>query len=278
MQWLVRTPIGLLFAGLAPILLVLGGCGQNSMVLQSQVQKMQQQQLAMTRQAEQLQSRANALDRDNQELGTLLAQERQRAKILEDQVTAVRQQLSDTTTQLARVQEVQQDAEKQVKTMTASMQRQGRVSISPNSSVRAPLADIQLPGLDVRRDGDVVRIALPAERLFHPNTAQLRPDATAFLTQVAAEVQRVYPQQMIGVEGHTDTNPTSLAGYRNAHELSVAWAVAVYNHLSTQTRLQPKQLVVTGHGSNYPVYSNASPSGASANRRVELVVHPDRAS
>ncbi|MBN1588150.1 MAG: OmpA family protein, partial [Pirellulales bacterium] len=106
--------------------------------------------------------------------------------------------------------------------------------------------------------------------------AQLSTQATTLLSQVATEVQRIYPHQMIGVEGHTDSRPASMAGYRNCHELSVAWAVAVYNHLASQTRLQPGQLVVTGHGSNYPVYSNASPGGAERNRRVELVVYPER--
>jgi len=232
----------------------------------------------MARQNEQLQSRANALDRDHQELETLLAQERQRSKIIEDQVTAVRSQLADTSAQLTTAREAMADREKQVKAMTASMRRQGPVSISPNSSVRTALPIIELPGVDVRRDGDVVRIGLPADRLFAPGSAQLRPDATTYLAQVATEVRRIYPSQMIGVEGHTDRHPTSLAGYRNAHELSVAWAVAVYNHLTTQTRLQPKQLVVTGHGDNYPIYSNASPGGAERNRRVELVVYSDRAS
>ncbi|NLE37976.1 MAG: OmpA family protein [Pirellulaceae bacterium] len=188
----------------------------------------------------------------------------------------MRQQLSDVTKQLAKVSEEKATTEKQVKTMNASMQRQGRVSISPNSSVRAKLPDIELQGIDVRRDGDVVRIVLPADNLFDPNAAMLRPEATNYLSQVVAEVQRVYPNQRIGVEAHTDRNPTSLAGYRNAHELSVAWAVAVYNHLTTQTRLQPGQLTVAGHGSNYPAYSNASPGGAQRNRRVELVVYPER--
>jgi flagellar motor protein MotB len=273
----VRWPI-LPFLALATLAFCgLIGCGQSSMVLQGQVQKMQQQQLALTRQNEQLQNRANSLDRDNQELDTLLAQSRQTTKILEDETSAIRQQLSDATTQLAKSREERSTTEKQVKTMTASLERQGRVSISPNSSVRGNLPNIDLPGIEVRRDGEVIRVVLPADRLFNPGTAQLSAQATTLLSQVAAEVQRIYPDQMIGVEGHTDSHPASMAGYRNCHELSVAWAVAVHNHLTSQTRLQPGQLLVTGHGANDPVYSNASPGGTERNRRVELVIYPERA-
>ncbi len=278
MRPLVRTAILSFLALLVPAILSLAGCGQSSMVLQGQVQKLQQQQIALSRQNEQIQTRANSLDRDNQELETLLAQSRQKEKILEDQVSAVRDQLADATTQLTKTREEKTSTEKQVKAMTASMQRQGRVSISPNSSVRSMLPDINLPGIDVRRDGEVIRIALGADRLFNPGTAQLRAEATTLLAQVAAEVNRIYPYQVVGVEGHTDRNPASMAGYRNNHELSVAWAVAVANQLTTQTRLQPGQLTVTGHGSNYPAYSNASPGGAQRNRRVELVVYPERTS
>ena len=277
MQRLVGTPHGLFVALFLFTVSTLVGCGQSSMVLQGQVQKMQQQQLAMSRTNEQLQVRATALDRDNQELETLLAQTRQQAKVAEDRAAALQDQLADTTKQLAGLREQKTNAEKQVKTMTASMQRQGRVSISPNSSVRTELRDFHLPGVESRRDGNVIRIILPADRLFVPGSAQLRQDAGNYLSQVAGEIVRVYPNQMIGVEGHTDKNPASLAGYRNAHELSVAWAVAAYNYLAKQTRLQPEQMVVTGHGSNFPVYSNASAGGAQGNRRVELVIHPDRA-
>jgi flagellar motor protein MotB len=278
MRSLVRTRFFMFLAVVAPCALGLAGCGQSSMVLKGQVDKLQQQQVALTRQNEQLQNRATSLDRDNQELDRLLAQSTQREKILDEQIVAVRGQLSDAATQLAKAREASLNSEKQVKAMTASMERQGRVTINPNSSVRNTLPTINLPGVDVRRDGEVIRIALPAERLFDPGAAQLRSDATTFLSQVAAEVQRTYPQQMIGVEGHTDSNPPTLAGYRNVHELSVAWAVAVYNHLGTQTRLQPKQLVVTGHGANCPAYSNDSAGGAQRNRRVELVIYPDRVS
>jgi len=51
---------------------VLSGCADNSMVLKGQVNQLQQQQLAVSRQNQQWQGRAGALDRDNQELATLL--------------------------------------------------------------------------------------------------------------------------------------------------------------------------------------------------------------
>ena len=47
----------------------------------------------MSRQYQQLQDRANALDRDNQEIDTLLAQARQQVKVSDDELAALRDQL-----------------------------------------------------------------------------------------------------------------------------------------------------------------------------------------
>ena len=41
--------------------------------------------------------------------------------------------------------------------------------------------------------------------------------------------------------------------------------------------MQEKQLFLVAHGTNHPLVSNATAAGRSRNRRVELVVYPDRA-
>ncbi len=93
---------------------------------------------------------------------------------------------------------------------------------------------------------------------------------------MAAEIARSYPDQIIGVEGHTDNDPMAGPQWRNNHELSIARAMSVYDVLVNRTRLQGNQLFVVGHGSNHPIVSNATLEGKQRNRRVELVVYPDR--
>jgi len=252
------------------------GCAENSMVLKGQLETLQQQQLAMARQSQELQARAGALDRDNQELESLLAQSRQREQVLEDQLALVRNQLGGITAQLARLREDKEASDQKAQALTASIHRRQGVSISPNNSFLQTLPAIHLPDVQVRRDGDVIRIELPASRLFEPGTAQLRPEATRLVSDVAAEVVRTYPDQIIGVEGHTDSAPIREGGWRNNHHLSVAQALGVHEVLLSQTRLQAGQLFVVGHGGNHPVVSNATPEGRQRNRRVELVVYPDR--
>ena len=258
-------------------LLVLGtGCAGNSMVLKGQVDRMQQSQLAMSRQNEELQSRAGALDRDNQELEKLLAKTQQRSKIIQDQVAVLQEQLSGVTTQLARVREEKKESEQKVQTLTASMRRQGGVSISPNNSFLATLPAINLPDVHVRRDGDVIRIELPADRIFEPGTAQLKPGGVELITDAALELARTYPDQRIGIEGHTDSDPIRSWQFRSNHQLSATQAMVVDDVLTSRTRLRPEQLFIAGHGGNHPAVSNASAAGKQRNRRVELVIYPEK--
>lgn len=260
-------------------LLALGfstGCAENSMVLKGQLDRLQQQQVALSRQNQELQGRAGALDRDNQELETLLAQSRQRAQVVEDQLALVRQQLGGVTSQLAQLREEKEEADKKAQALTASMRRQAGISIRPNNSFLNTLPAIQIPDVHVRRDGDVIRIELPADRLFEFGTARLRPEGARLITDVAAELLRTYPNQILGVEGHTDSDPIGNNLWRNNHHLSIAQALAVHELLLAQTRLQAGQLFVVGHGGNHPVVSNATGAGKQRNRRVELVVYPER--
>jgi flagellar motor protein MotB len=253
----------------------LGGCADNAMVLKGKVNQYEQQQTAMSRQYQQLQDRASALDRDNQEMGTLLAQAKQQTKISDDQLSALRDQLRAANTELAQVRTDKETTEKRVQAMTASMQRQNGVSISPNNSLQT-VPTISIPGVVVRRDGDVIRVELPCQSLFETGTARLRPGAVNLVTDTSAELIRAYPDQIVGVEGHTDTDPVGGNQWRSNHELSVARAMTVYDVLVNRTRLQGDQLFVVGHGSNHPVTSNATPEGKLRNRRVELVVYPER--
>jgi flagellar motor protein MotB len=196
--------------------------------------------------------------------------------LAEEQATALRGQLRTVTDQLAQAQAERQNSEEKSQALSASLHRQTGVTITPNNSFLQTLPVLQQPGVHVRRDGDVIRIELPGGQLFDPGGAQLRGGAVGLIAEAAAELRRNYPDQIIGVEGHTDSDPLPGGQWRSNHQLSIARAMAVYEELSSRMGLRPEQLFVVGHGSNHPVVSNATAEGKQRNRRVELVVYPDR--
>ncbi len=259
---------------LIPVLLT--GCADNALVLQGQVQKLQQQQTALVRQNQVAQDRAAALDRDNQELQAMLAQSRQRAKLLDDQVAAMRDQIGGVSSQLAQAREEKLATESKTQALQASLHRRGGVTITPNNSLLQNMPAFSDPGISVRRDGDVIRVELPGSRLFDQASARLRPGMNRLVLDVIGEIMRTYPDQMIGVEGHTDSDQVYGGQFHSNHELSVARATAVYDVLVNEARISPNQLFLVGHGANHPVVSNATLAGKDRNRRVELVIYPEK--
>lgn len=271
MSWLARARWLVV-----PLVVALAGCAENPMILKGQVQHLQQQQITLSKQNGELNNRAVALDRINETKEIELAQARQQAQVAEDQLAAVREQLRGATSQLAQLRQNQQASDKKVEALSASLRRRGGVSIQPNNSLQETLPAINLPGVEVRRDGDVIRVELPAGRLYPAADGRISPEGVRLVTSLAAELVRAYPDQRIGVEGHTSKDPLPSGPWQSHHHLSVTEAMGVYNVLVTRTRLKPAQLVVASHGANYPVVSNATPAGKQRNHRVELVIYPDK--
>jgi chemotaxis protein MotB len=234
-----------------------------------------EQQQAIAMQTQQYQQRAAALDRDNQELQSLLAQSKQQAQLMEEQVRATQTQLRDTTNQLAALQSEHDQMRFRTTAMAASIRTQNQAEIRSNNSLLRNLTITNLPGVQVRQDGDVIRVEIPTDQLFNPGTAQLKYGADATLRSVGADLVRNYPQQMIGIEGHTDNAFVSSPQAASAQHLSVAQATTVYDTLVRAAGMSANQLFVVGHGGNHPIVSNATDAGRVRNRRIELVIYPE---
>lgn len=233
----------------------------------------QQQQIAQREQ--ELQSRANQLDSDNQELESLLAQSRQQVQLLGDQVSATQGQLRATAERLAGTQTDNEELRNQTdKLLAANNRPMQSVGFAPNSSLLEPIQLRGLSGVEVRQDGDVIRVTLPADQIFYTASPQLQPTGERLATSVASQLLEAYPDHMIGIEGHTDGAPIASPQYPTAQHLSVAQATAVYDALR-RTGVPPAQLFVVGQGSNHPLVSNATEAGRQRNRRLEMVVYPE---
>jgi flagellar motor protein MotB len=234
-----------------------------------------QQQTAMAQQTQQYQQRAASLDHDNQELQSLLAQSKQQAQILEEQMRATQSQLKDTTDRLVAMQTDNDQLRGRTSAMAASIQTRSQAEIHANNTLLRSLTVTNMPGINVRQDGDVIRIELPDDQLFNFGTAQSKPGADALLKTIAADLTQNYPQQLIGIEGHTDGSPPTSPQYPTDQHLAVAQAMTVYDGLTRIGGMPTRQLFVVGHGGSHPVVSNGTEAGRARNRRVEIVIYPE---
>jgi flagellar motor protein MotB len=261
-------------------LMPLAGCGR--VVFQPSQQAglppiSPQQQQVLAQQAQQWQQRASQLDHDNQDLEARLAQSLQQINLLKEEVVATRDQLRSTTQQLKDSLAENDSLKKRTDALTASVQRRTGAEIRPNNSLLKDLAVRHLPGVQVRQDGDVIRIELPSDQLFQPNTTALRTSGVEHIRAAAADVARHYPGHIVGIEGHTSGGLSAPNQEIAQIPLTVSQAAVVYDSVVRDQRIPAAQLFVVGHGGNHPVVSNATDAGRARNRRIELVVYPERA-
>jgi flagellar motor protein MotB len=275
-QWFTRPAA---YTGCLAVLVSTGllGCSQNPNLTNQQAtwQQQQQQMQQYVAQLREAQRRANNLDVNNRDLHSQLAQSQQQLHRLSEENSLLKQRLDETATQLAQTLSAKQQADKRVEALEASVRQRGGASITANNSLRTSLPLPELQGVQVRRDGEVIRIEMPTDSLFLPGGATLHQGAFPIIDQVATAVTRMYPNQIIVIEGHTDNSPI-LGGPGSSNvQLSLAQAMAVYQQLTTRHRMNERQLRVLGNGMANPIVSNATTAGKTRNRRVEIAIYPE---
>ncbi|QIL20676.1 OmpA family protein [Thermomonas sp. HDW16] len=123
-------------------------------------------------------------------------------------------------------------------------------------------------GIDVTRDGDVIKLNLPDGVTFDFAKYDLKPQFYPALNTIASTLKD-YNQTIVEVSGHTDSVGSDAAN----QTLSERRANAVASYLIGQGVVR-ERFEIVGMGERYPVASNDTDSGRSLNRRVEIRLLP----
>ncbi|MFZ5637281.1 MAG: OmpA family protein [Pseudomonadota bacterium] len=123
-------------------------------------------------------------------------------------------------------------------------------------------------GIEVTRDGDVIKLNLPDGVTFDFNSAALKPQFRPALDQVAATMAE-YDRTIVEVSGHTD----NVGSDAYNQKLSEERAGTVSTYLIGKGLVR-ERFEVVGMGERYPVASNDTDGGRALNRRVEIRVVP----
>ncbi|MFC1698648.1 flagellar motor protein MotB [Candidatus Omnitrophota bacterium] len=127
--------------------------------------------------------------------------------------------------------------------------------------------------LDIARRGLVITIVDSV--LFDSGKAELRSEAFPTLDKVVKVGRTVVVDREIGIEGHTDNQPIKHSGWKSNWELSTARAISVLHYLEKKG-ITGERLSATGFGEYRPVATNRSDLDRQKNRRVEIVVLPEK--
>lgn len=129
---------------------------------------------------------------------------------------------------------------------------------------------IHTNGVQIINEGNQLRVIMPEGILFPVDSASVQPGIMSDLYTVADSLNR-YPNTSVQVIGHTDNS--GAAAYNQ--DLSERRALAVAGVLRNGG-VNPGRIAAFGRGETQPVASNLSASGKAQNRRVEILIIPNR--
>lgn len=121
-----------------------------------------------------------------------------------------------------------------------------------------------------RLKNENLKITMNSEVSFDYDSAELKPAFTRTLDKVADILSR-YERTTVRIIGHTDNIGSDAY---NQH-LSERRANSVKYYL-TDARVDSRRLVTEGRGEAQPRANNASEAGRQLNRRVEMLIIPDK--
>jgi chemotaxis protein MotB len=130
-------------------------------------------------------------------------------------------------------------------------------------------------GVTVTEEARGVVITFVAEVLFDSGKAKIREEGYDALNKVARVLNEVVPGKDIAIEGHTDNEPIKYSGWKSNWELSSARTMSVL-HYFEEKDVVPGRMSGVGYGEYRPVETNDTAEGRQKNRRVEIVIMPEK--
>lgn len=129
-------------------------------------------------------------------------------------------------------------------------------------------AQLQSTGVSVTRVGSQIILNMPSNITFDVDSAVVKPTFNETLIAVGL-VLRKFNKTIVDVYGFTDDTGSDTHNL----DLSQRRAVAVAAILANQG-LDQRRFFIEGKGEADPIASNATESGRSQNRRVEIQISP----
>jgi chemotaxis protein MotB len=227
--------------------------------------------------AAEAQARANALGTELDSEKQISARARAQVQLLNQQIDALRRQLTALQQALDTSEKKDQAAQEKLAdlgqrlnvALAQRVQELSRYRSDFFGRLRAILGDRP----DIRIVGD--RFVFQSEVFFDAGQAALKPEGRAEIDKLAgllADLEKQIPTDIawvLRVDGHTDLRPIASSQFPSNWALSSARAISVVQYL-IQKGISPQHLVAAGFGEFQPLDTDKTEDAYRKNRRIEL--------
>ena len=184
----------------------------------------------------------------------------QQASLLNKENEELRQQLAGRNTALTESQD-----ELRARNMQLAELRRNLENEPPAPPPAMVTGFEQIDDISASYGSGEIVVAVRSDVLFAPGKTTLKSRAKVSLDDVAGVLNRSYSDQLIRIEGHTDSDPIRKSGFASNYHLGFQRAYAVRKYLISRG-LEPGRVSVASFGPDQPRASKSD------SRRVEIVV------
>ncbi len=159
--------------------------------------------------------------------------------------------------------------------LEAIINRKDSMVTALKQKISKALIGLEGDGLTIEQRNGKVYISLEEDLLFASGKYEINQTGKQALDKLSDALSYQKDLEIL-VEGHTDSIPLSGRGLvKDNWDLSVMRATSVVKRLTSNTNLDPTQLIAAGRSEFVPISSNLTSEGRGENRRIEMILSPN---
>jgi chemotaxis protein MotB len=159
--------------------------------------------------------------------------------------------------------------------LEAIINRKDSMVTALKQKISKALIGLEGDGLTIEQRNGKVYISLEEDLLFASGKYEINQTGKQALDKLSDALSYQKDLEIL-VEGHTDSIPLSGTGLvKDNWDLSVMRATSVVKRLTSNTNLDPTQLIAAGRSEFVPISSNLTSEGRGENRRIEMILSPN---
>ena len=159
--------------------------------------------------------------------------------------------------------------------LEAIINRKDSMVTALKQKISKALIGLEGDGLTIEQRNGKVYISLEEDLLFASGKYEINQTGKQALDKLSDALSYQKDLEIL-VEGHTDSIPLSGRGLvKDNWDLSVMRATSVVKRWTSNTNLDPTQLIAAGRSEFVPISSNETSEGRGENRRIEMILSPN---
>ena len=159
--------------------------------------------------------------------------------------------------------------------LEAIINRKDSMVTALKQKISEALIGLEGDGLTIEQQNGKVYISLEEDLLFASGKYEINQTGKQALDKLSDALSYQKDLEIL-VEGHTDSIPLSGRGLvKDNWDLSVMRATSVVKRLTSNTNLDPTQLIAAGRSEFVPISSNLTSEGRGENRRIVMILSPN---